>query len=168
MRLHHCIVIRVFPSGSSVVPALITRVPGGGTVLRDLEEPSLLSGTRRCEAEEASCGQLEPGGGWGRDGPSSPLQAGWLGELQEAVECADVQNTPMRSRSLTALQAAVAPLGPSAQSARVSLQASSWPALLGPRGPQRAVGVPVSVLCARGIRTGLCPWKVVRKCGANT
>ena len=74
----------------------------------------------------------------------------------------------MRSRTLTALQAAVAPLGPSAQSARVSLQASSWPALLRPRGPQRAVGMPVSVLRARGICTGLCPWKVVRKRGAPT
>lgn len=40
--------------------ALITRVPGGGTVLWGSGEPSLLSGPRRCEAEAASCGQQEP------------------------------------------------------------------------------------------------------------
>ena len=60
VKLHHCIVIRVFPLGSSVVLALITRLPGGGTVLWDSGEPSLLSGTRRCEAEAAGCAKLEP------------------------------------------------------------------------------------------------------------
>ena len=94
--------------------------------------------------------------------------AGRPAELQEAVDCIDVRDSCVRSRSLMVLQAAVAPLGPCAQSMCVSPRASSWPALLGPRDPQRAVGMPVSLLCAQHIRIGLCPWKVVRKCGTNT
>ena len=66
---------------------------------------------------------------------------GWPAELQEAVDCIDVRDSCVRSRSLMVLQAAVAPLGPCAQSTCVSLRASSWPALLGPRDPQRAVGI---------------------------
>ena len=83
---------------------------------------------------------------------------GWPAELQEAVDCIDVRDSCVRSRSLMVLQAAVAPLGPCAQSTCVSPRASSWPALLGPRDPQRAVGMPVSLLCAQHIRIGLCPW----------